>query len=188
MKIPIEVSARHIHLSQKDLEALFGRGYKLKKIKDLTQPLDFAAEEMVDVVVAERKLPAVRIVGPERDCTQVEISMSDAIQLGINVPLRISGDVGDTPGALLMASNSQVKIKEGLIIAQRHIHLSPQEAKDLGIINGQEVSLKIEGPRSLIFDKVRARVGENYCCCVHLDTDEGNAAGINRRGEGEIIT
>jgi len=187
-KIPVEISARHIHLSQEDLERIFGKGYELKKMKQLTQPSDFAAKETLDIKVGEKILKNVRIVGPVREKTQVELSTTDSIFLGIKVPFRLSGNIEGTPGAVLIGPQGEIEIKEGLIIPIRHLHANFVEAKELGIKDGEEVSIKIEGERALVFHKVKVRVKENYALCVHLDTDEGNAAGIDKKTEGILIT
>ncbi len=186
-RIPIEVSARHIHLSQKDLEALFGKNYKLKKLRQLTQPCDFAAEETVNLKVNSKILKNIRIVGPTRDKTQVEISMTDAINLGINPCIRNSGDIKGTPGAILISPKKKIVFKEGIIIAARHIHCATNEAKELGLKNGMVVSVKIDGKRGIIFNNVLIRVKDDYKLCLHLDTDEGNAAGIDKKGKGLLL-
>jgi len=186
-KIPIEVSAKHIHLCKKDLELLFGKGYKLKKMKDLTQPCDFAAHETIIVQADHKKLTNVRIVGPVREKTQVEISVTDAISLGIMPPVRMSGDLKGALGVILIGPERRVHIQEGVIIPQRHIHLNEKEARQLKLKNGMLVSVKIEGERTLVFGNVKVRVRKDYKPCLHLDTDEGNAAGIARKGEGIII-
>ncbi len=186
-KVPIEVSARHIHLSQKDLEALFGESYQLEKLKDLTQPSDFAAKETLDILVGEEKIEGVRIIGPVREKTQIELSRTDAIQLGVEAPLRISGDLDGTPGAVLRGPQGEVEIKEGLIVAKRHIHVSLKEAEDLGLKDGDLVSVRVEDDRSLTFHQVKVRVREDYKLCMHIDTDEGNAASVDKKGEGFIL-
>ena len=184
-KIPIEISARHIHLSQRDLEALFGRGYKLKKLKQLTQSSDFAAKETLNIQVGSKKISKVRIVGPPRKQTQVELSLTDAIYLGIKPPIRKSGDLKGTPGITLISPKKKIKIKSGVIIPWRHIHCNPKEAKALRLKKGM-VSVGIKGTRSLTLHNVRIRVNKDYRLCIHLDTDEGNAAGIIKKGEGII--
>lgn len=187
MKIPVEVSARHIHLSKLDLERLFGAGYQLKKLKQLGQPSDFAAEETVDIKINNKVLKNIRIVGPEREATQVEISKTDAVYLGIEAPVKLSGDILGTPGATLVGPNGEAEIPHGVIIARRHIHCATDEAEKLGLKNGQSVSVEIKSERPVIFEDVIVRVADSYKLCMHIDTDEGNAAGINRSGEGEII-
>ena len=186
-KVPIEISARHIHLCQKDLETLFGRGYQLKKIRKLSQADDFAARETLDIKIGSKIIKRLRIVGPVRKETQIELSITDAVGLGINLPLRLSGNIKGTPGATLIKSKKKLKIKRGVIIAKRHLHCSPQQAKRLKLRNEMSVSVKVNGKRALTFHNVKVRVGEDYKLAVHLDTDEGNAAGIIKKGKGEII-
>lgn len=185
-KIPIEVSARHVHLSQSDLEALFGLNYQLKKLKQLTQPCDFAAEETLVLQSGDKTISNVRIVGPVREKTQAEISMTDAITLSISPVLRISGDIEDTPGATLIGPRGRVELEQGVIIAERHLHCATDEAKKLRLKDGSMVSIKIDGKRGVVFNNVKIRVRDDYKLCMHLDTDEGNAAGINRVGDGYL--
>lgn len=187
IKIPVEVSARHVHLSQKDLELLFGSEYNLSKKNDLTQPSDFAANETVAISNFEFQISNLRVVGPVREQTQVEISKTDAIKLGLNPPIRLSGDINGSSEILLVGPNGEAKIKEGLIIAERHIHCATKEAKEMKLKNGDEVSVKIESERPITFHNVKVRVNDNYKFCLHIDADEGNAAGINKTGEGIII-
>lgn len=186
-KVPIEVSARHIHLSQKDLEALFGKGYKLKKLKQLTQPSDFTTKETLTLQAGFGKISKVRIVGPVRRKTQVELSLTDAVNLGINPPIKKSGDLEGTPGITLIGPKKRIKIKRGVIIPWRHIHCATDEAGKLGLKNGMAVSVKIKRDRAVTFHNVKIRVREDYKLCMHLDTDEGNAAGIIKKGIGKII-
>ena len=186
-KVPIEVSARHIHLSQKDLESLFGKGYQLKKIRKLSQADDFAARETLDIKIGSKIIKRLRIVGPVRKETQIELSITDAVGLGINLPLRLSGDIKGTPGAILIGPQKKIKIKDGVIIAQRHLHCNPKEAKKLKLKDGMSVSIEIKGVRALTFHNIKIRIGKNYKLAVHLDTDEGNAVGIIKKGEGKII-
>jgi len=205
-KIPIEISARHIHLSRKDLEKLFGKNHKLKKKKDLTQPGQFAAQETLTIRVSEserrtkmktkfsspiqnrkKKIKNVRIVGPLRKKTQVEIAWTDAVNLSIKVPIRKSGNLAKTPGIDLMGPKGKLRLKEGIIIPWRHIHLNPGEAKRLKVKNGDLVSVRIKGKRAVTFHNVLIRVDKNYKPSFHLDTDEGNAAGIMKKGQGKLI-
>lgn len=187
IRVPIEVSARHCHLSQKDLENLFGKGYQLKKAKQLNQPSDFAAEEVLDIQVGDKKIENIRIVGPTREATQVEISKTDAIFLGINPPIRLSGDLFDSCGIDLIGPNGQVNLENGLIIALRHIHCSTKEVEDFGFKNSSLVSVKVEGERPITFHNVKIRIRDDYKLCMHIDTDEGNSAGINKTGSGTIL-
>jgi propanediol utilization protein len=186
-KILIEISARHVHLSQSDLEKLFGHGYELKKLKDLTQASDFAALETLEVAGPKGIFSKVRIIGPVRKNSQIEVSATDARFLGIDAPVRISGDVDNTPGAILKGSKGKIKIKRGVIIAARHLHASDKQAKDLKIKNGSRVSIKINGPRGIIFNNVITRVHPQFNLALHVDTDEANAAGVRGGDKGEII-
>ena len=190
-KIPIEISARHIHLSQKDLEALFGKGYQLKKMRELSQLGEFAAEEKIDIQSnlepKTRKIPNVRILGPTRKQTQVEVSHTDAIFLKVKPIVRESGHLKGTPGAVLVGPQGKIKIKEGVINAWRHIHCSPKESQKLGLKNKMLVSVKTMGIRSMTFHKVMVQVKPNYRLYMHLDTDEGNAASIVKKGIGYLI-
>ncbi len=184
-KVPIEVSARHVHLSQEDLEALFGEGYELKKLKDLKQPGDFAAKETLDIISGGRRIEGVRIVGPVREKTQVELSKTDALYLKIEPSVRMSGRVEGTPGAVLKSVKGEVEIKEGLIIPLRHLHCSIEEAEEFGLKD--DISVRVGGVRSVTFHNVKVRAEENYRLSLHIDTDEGNAAGINKEEEGDIL-
>jgi len=185
--IPIEVSARHIHLSKDISDKLFGEGYELKQLKQLYQPSDFAAEETLDIKIKDKKIVGLRVVGPLREKTQVEISRTDAINLGVNPPIRLSGDLTGSESFILIGPKGEVKVEEGLITASRHIHCATEEASNLGLKNGDVVSVKVEGERGLIFDNVLVRIKDDYKLCMHIDTDEGNAAGINKKGEGLVI-
>ena len=187
MKISIEVSARHIHLCKKDLEVLFGKGHQLKKLKDLTQPEEFAAKERLDIQVKSRKISNVRIIGPVRRETQVELSHTDGVFLKIDLPVRESEDLKATPGATLIGPNGIIKIKRGVINAWRHIHCSPKEAEELGFKNRMLVSVKTKGICSITFHNVRVRVKPNHRLYMQLDTDEGNATCIIKKGEGIIL-
>ena len=186
-KVIIEVSAMHIHLCQKDLELLFGKGYKLKKLRDLSQPGDFAAKEILEVKANSEKSLNLRIVGPVREETQIELSKTDTILLGVNPPIRNSDDIKGTPGAILIGPKGKIRLKQGIINAWRHIHCNFKEAKKFGLKDKMLVSVKVNGIRSITFHNVIVRVGEKSRLRLHLDTDEGNAANINGKGEGEIL-
>ncbi len=186
VKVPVEVSARHVHLSQKDLETLFGKGYQLKNIKQLYQPSDFAAEETVSILASGKEIKDVRVVGPLRNQTQIEISKTDAVSLGINPPVRLSGDLKGSSGVVLQGPAGNVELGEGLIIARRHLHCATDEAKELKLRPGQLVSVEIKGERAVTFHCVEVRTRDDYKLCLHLDTDEGNSAGINKTGEGTL--
>lgn len=186
-KIPVEISARHAHLSPKDLEALFGAGYELKKIKQLGQPSDFAAQETIIIKSHTNILENVRVIGPVRGETQVEISKTDAIFLHIDAPVRLSGDIAGTPGIVLVGPAGEVEVTQGVIAAQRHLHCTPQDAKKFGLKNGQKISVEINSNRPVIFKDVAVRMRDDYMLCLHLDTDEGNAAGINKTAVGILV-
>lgn len=186
-KILVEISARHIHLSQKNLEILFGKGYKLKELRKLPTTNQFATKETLNIKVGSEKISKVRIVGPLRKKTQVELSITDAINLGINPPIRKSGNLKGTPGIILISSRRRIKLKSGVIIPWRHIHCNPKEAKMLNLKEGKLVSIEVRGKKSLIFHNVKVRVNDEWKLVLHLDTDEGNAAGITRKGNGEIL-
>ena len=187
MKIPIEVSARHIHLCRKDLEKLFGRGYQLKKLRELTQPGQFAAKETVTLKKGRREIKNVRVVGPLRTKTQVELCLTDAIFLNIEAPLRKSGNLKGTPGISILGPKGDLKLKEGVICPWRHIHLSKKEAGKLNLREGDLVQVRVKGKRGVVFDKVIIRVASDFKISLHLDTDEGNACGIIKKGQGELI-
>jgi len=188
IKIPIEVSARHVHLSQEDLGLLFGPGYELKKAKDLSQPGQFAAQETLTVRVGDKEIPVVRIVGPLRTKSQLEISLTDTYALGAASNVKEDGGyVRVMAGITLVGPKAELELKQGALIALRHINASLKEAKELGIKDKDLVSIRIKGVRDITFHNVRAKVGENYRLSVHLDTDEGNAAGITGKTTGELV-
>lgn len=186
-KILVEVSARHVHLSEKDFEKLFGKNEKLVPVKKLSQPGEFASEKMLTLINGSRKIENARILGPFRKSSQAEISITDAYNLRLNpLPkLKVSGDLANTTKILVRGPKSSIKVP--CIIAKRHIHCSPKEAKKLGIRNNQKLSVKVTGERAVIFNEIVARVSEDYRLSLHLDTDEGNAAGISGKTFGEII-
>lgn len=187
MKVMVETSARHLHVSQEDLVALFGEGAVLSNKKDLSQPGQFATNEKVEVVGPKGSLK-MSILGPVRPETQVELALTDARKLGITAPIRESGDLAGTPGCKLVGPAGEVEISSGVIIAKRHIHFSPDEAKEAGVVDKQVVSVKLNyNDRSLIFGDVVCRVSPKYALAMHIDTDESNAAGLPGTVDGEII-
>ena len=176
--VPIGVSARHIHLSQDDLEVLYGKGYQLTKKKELMGG-QYAAEELVTIVGLKlRAIENVRVLGPLRNASQIEISKTDAIKLGMKTPIRESGDIKGSAPITIVGPKGAIYLKEGCIIAKRHIHMSPTDAKAAGVKNGQEVSVKADNERGSIFNHVTIRVDETYTLEMHIDTDEANAANI----------
>ncbi len=188
MKIIVETSARHVHLSESDFFVLFGENKELTVKKMLSQPGQFASEERVTVVGPKSEMKNISILGPFRNQTQVEVSRSDARKLGIDAPIRESGVLDGTPGCKLIGPAGELDIECGVIIAKRHVHLTPETAEANGIKDKQIVQLKLDySDRSLIYGDVVARVSSSYSDAVHLDTDEANAAGLPFVAEGEII-
>ena len=187
-QIPVGVSNRHLHVSQVDLETLFGAGYQLKIMKNLSQPAQFAAEECVMVVGRKGTLDKVRILGPARNLTQVEISLTDSYTLGVPPLVRDSGDTKGTPGCILIGPKGHVALKEGVIVASRHVHLHPKDAEKLGLKDNDRISVKSQGPRSVVLANVLARVSDKFALDLHIDTDEANAAAIKTGDMVEILS
>lgn len=187
-KILVETSARHVHLTEADMETLLGKGNTLTVKKMLSQPGQFASNERIALVGPKGTINNVLILGPIRPATQVEISLTDARALGISVPVRESGDISGSTGLKLVGPAGEVEITEGAIAAKRHIHLDPETALELGVSDKQIVSAKvITGARSLTFDEVVVRVSDKFAPAVHIDTDEANAAGCAGEVYAEII-
>ncbi len=187
-KVLVETSARHLHVSQKDLEILFGEGYQLTPKKDLSQPGQFACEERVDVVGPKKTLPGVSILGPVRPDTQVELSLTDARAIGVAAPIRESGDIAGSGACKLVGPKGEVEITEGVIAAKRHIHMTPADAEVFGVKDKDEVCVKIDNNgRGLVFDEVVVRVSPSYALAMHIDTDESNAACVAPGTMGTVI-
>lgn len=185
--IPVGVSARHVHLTQEAVEILFGKGYKLTKKKELMGG-QFASNELVTIVGTKlRALENLRILGPVRDFCQVEVSQTDSFKLGINVPVRESGDISNSAPIVIVGPKGVIQLKEGCIIAKRHIHMTPKEADDANVKDGDLVSVKFENDRGITFDNVLIRVSERFTLEMHIDTDEANAAKIKTGDFGIII-
>ena len=185
--IPIGVSAHHIHLSQEDLEKLFGPGYKLTPRAPLAQPGQFAAEEQVSLIGPKGRIDRVRVLGPVRSKTQVEIARTEEFRLGIDAPVRMSGDLSGSPGLIVEGPKGRIKLKEGVICAQRHIHMSPEDALRFGLRDGDVVRVRVEGrQREVIFGDVVVRVSPKYKLEMHLDTDEANAAEVSTGDVGYL--
>lgn len=188
MKFIIETSARHLHVTQEVLETLFGEGYTLTPKKDLSQPGQFACNERVAVIGEKGSFPSVSILGPVRKETQVELSASDARSIGVTAPIRESGDTKGSGGCKLVGPKGEVEIKEGVIVAKRHIHATTKDAEALGVNDKDVVNVKVESDgRSLIFGDVVVRVSDSYALAMHIDTDESNAAGVTPGMTVEII-
>lgn len=187
MNVIVEISARHLHLSQEHLDILYGAGYKLTPKKDLSQPGQFACAEKVEVIGPKGSMK-MSILGPVRPATQVEVSMTDARSLGIKAPVRESGDVKGSGACKLVGPCGEIDLAEGVMVAKRHLHIIPEDAAAVGIVDKQIVKIAIKSAeRSLVFDDVIARVSPTCATRVHLDTDEANAAGISGEVEGEVI-
>lgn len=182
--VPAAASNRHIHLSQVDLEALFGKGYVLKPERALSQPGQFAAAETVTIAGAKGKIDQVRVLGPARGKTQVEILMTDAFRLGILPVVRISGDIEGTPGATIIGPAGKVELTRGVIVAQRHVHISVEQAAWLGLKDGDVLQIRKDGVRALVLENVPVRCGEGHELELHLDMEEANAGSIKN---GELL-
>lgn len=177
-KIPIEVSAHHVHLSREDVEALFGPKHELTRQSDLSQPGQFACEERVNLIGPKGRVQQVRVLGPLRKQSQVEISMTEEFRLGIEAPIRPSGDLDGSPGIILEGYEGASEISQGVICALRHIHMGPEDALSFGLRDRDIVTVKVEGERTLIFGDILVRVDPNFRLSMHIDTDEANAAHI----------
>lgn len=184
----VNVSARHVHVTQEDLETLFGPGSQLTKLKDLYQEGEFASEQQVNLIgPRNRMIPGIRILGPTRNYTQVELSYTDGIYLGIDLPLRISGDHKDTPGCVLVGPHGSVTLRQGVIRAERHVHMGQADLDHFGVKDGDQMKLKIDGPCGLVLDRVRVRYHPKVKLEVHIDTDEGNACHLPSATHMELI-
>ncbi len=175
-QVPVETSARHVHVTQEDLETLFGEGYVLTPKKNLSQPGQYACEERVDVVGPKRTLSGVSILGPVRAATQVELSLTDARSIGVAAPIRESGDIEGSAGCRLVGPRGEISLSRGVIAAKRHIHMTPRDAEEFGVADKQTVRVQIDGERALVFDDVVVRVSPKFALAMHIDTDESNAA------------
>jgi len=178
-EIPVGVSNRHIHLSQADVNSLFGEGYQLTKSKDLSQPGQYACKEIVTICGPKGAIEKVRILGPVRSKSQIEVLTGDSFKLGIVSQARLSGDLQGTPGITLIGPKGSVQTKEGLIVAQRHIHMTIEDAKRFGVHDGQMVSIEINGPRGGIYNNVAVRANDASALECHIDTEEANAMNLN---------
>lgn len=186
-KLPIALSNKHIHLGQEDLNILFGDGYELTAIKDLSQPGQYACDEKVDIVGPKGTLKGVRVLGPVRGRTQIEVSISDAFKLGVEPIIRNSGDVNDTPGAKIVGPKGEVELEDGVIVAARHIHMHTTDGEKFGVKDKDIVKIKTEGMRSVVFENVLIRVADNFALEMHVDIEEGNAAGVKNGDMVELI-
>jgi len=182
----VEISAHHIHLTQEHVEALFGKGHQLTKHADLSQPGQYACKEQLTIVGPKGRIERVRVLGPTRKYTQVEIAMTEQFKLGVHPPVRESGDIKDTPGCTLEGPGGSVKIDKGVICALRHVHMTPADALRYGVRDKSVVRVRIEGDRELIFGDVLVRVDPSFALAMHIDTDEANAAHVKGETKGHI--
>lgn len=185
--VPVGVSARHIHLSAEHVAILFGEGSELTIAKPLSQPGQYAANETVAVIGPKGTFPKVRILGPVRQSTQLEVSRTDAFSLGVNPPVRESGNTAGSAGITLKGPAGEVTIEEGVIVAARHIHFHTADADKWGIADKQQLKVRFQGERGVVFEHVIARVSPDFALDMHIDTDEANAAGIKNGDTAEII-
>ena len=185
MSFMIETSARHIHLTQETVEKLFGAGYQLTPMKELSQPGQFACKETVTICGPKGAIEKVRVLGPVRKETQIEIVAGDCFKLGVKAPAKLSGDLAGTPGITVVGPKGSVQTAQGLIVAQRHIHMAPADAQAYGVQDGQIVKIRVGGLRGGIYDNVAIRVTTSSKLECHLDTEEANAMGV--AGTVEIV-
>lgn len=183
--VPVGISNRHIHLSQADLDQLFGAGYQLTPMKELSQPGQFACKETVTICGPKGAIEKVRVLGPVRKETQIEIVAGDCFKLGVKAPAKLSGDLAGTPGITVVGPRGSVQTAQGLIVAQRHIHMAPADAQSYGVQDGQIVKIRVSGLRGGIYDNVAIRVTTSSKLECHLDTEEANAMGV--AGTVEIV-
>jgi acetate kinase len=186
-EIPIEVSAHHVHLCRKDVETLFGPKYRLRKQSDLSQRGQFSCVETVDLLGPKGRVERVRILGPARGQTQVEISMTEEFKLGIKAPIRLSGDLEGSPGITIEVAKNTCEIPEGVVCAHRHIHMSPEDALSFGLKDRDIVMVAVKGDRTLTFGDILVRVDPDYRLSMHIDTDEANAANISKSAVGYLV-
>lgn len=186
--ILVETSARHIHLTQKDLEILCGVGFQMESIRPLSQPGQFVANVRLTLVGPKKSLENVVVLGPVRPASQVEVSATEARMLGINPPIRESGDIQGSSSIKIVGPKGQITLTQGCIIAKRHVHMTPTDAQIFGVVDKQMISVKVQSPsRSLIFADVVVRVRKDFALAMHIDTDEANAAGLTGDTQGEVI-
>ncbi len=186
--LAVHASARHMHVSREDLDQLFGPGYELTVDRPLYQEGNFAAKETVTLIGPRSRLISnLRILGPIRSRTQVELAFTDAVSLGLDVPIRLSGDLNGTPGAFLMGPHGMVELKEGVIRAAMHVHMSPQDAAHYGVSQGDLMKLRVGGDAGITFERVQVRIGPDFRLDVHMDTDEANACGLHLTKDIELF-
>lgn len=184
-QVPVGISVRHIHLSRANVDKLFGRNYQLTPKKQLSQPGQYACEECLDVIGPRGELKKVRILGPERKATQIELAQTDCRNIGISAPVRSSGNTAGTPGVTLRGPLGEIRVPEGVIIADRHLHMSDTEAAAFGLKDGDHVQIRIDGIKPGILGNVLVRAGKAHALDLHIDTDDGNAFLLQ---QGQMVT
>jgi len=185
--IPVGTSNRHVHLSQSDQDALFGIDYQMTKAKDISQPGQFACKETLTIAGPKGAIEKVRVLGPIRKESQVEILRADCFKLGVNAPFKLSGDMEDTPGITLIGPCGSIYLPRGVMIAKRHIHMLPDDARRFGVTDGQIVSIRIDGARGGMLDNVVIRVNDTSALECHIDTEEGNAMNLKTGSRITIV-
>ena len=184
-QVPVGISVRHIHLTRADVDKLFGYGYQLTPKKALSQPGQFACEECLDVIGPKGELKRVRILGPERSATQIELAQTDCRTIGVNAPVRSSGDTKGTPGVTLRGPLGELTVPEGVIVADRHLHMTPAQAAAFGLADGDSVQIRINGLKPGIMGGVLVRASNKCALDFHIDTDDGNAFLLK---QGQLVT
>lgn len=180
MMVEVEASGRHVHLCREDVEALFGKGYELTRIRELSQPGQFVCKERVSLTGPKGTIHNVVVLGPERNETQAEVSMTDSLILGIKPPVRLSGDIDGTPGITISSGDRMVVKEKGVIVAKRHMHITPEDAERLHVKDKESLKIKVFGKRPVIFADTIARVSKDFQTYVHIDYDEANACGFEK--------
>lgn len=186
-ELTVALSNRHCHLTIEDIEILFGKGYDLTPVKNLTQPGQFACAETIDIVGPKGKIEDIRILGPARSASQIELFISDCYRVGVPIVIRESGKIDNTPGITMIGPEGVSELKQGVIVAARHIHMSIKEAEEFGLKDKDIVDVETDGIRGVIFKNVLVRSGENYALDMHIDFEEGNAAGVKNEQVVRII-
>lgn len=186
-EIPVGISNKHIHLSEEHVEMLFGQGYELTKIKDLSQTGQYACKETITVCGPKGALEKIRVLGPARSKTQVELSLGDCRKAGVSPCVKLSGDINKTPGVTLIGPNGSVQLEEGVIVAQRHIHMTPSHAKHFSVNDGDLVDIKVDGLRGGILSNVSIRTNDSFSLECHLDVEEANSFGITPKSKIKIV-
>lgn len=185
--VPIGVSNRHLHLQPDHVDRLYGKGHRLRNMRDLLQPGQFACVETVTLIGPNGRIADVRVLGPERPKTQIEMTVTDGYELGIAAPVKLSGDLAGSAGVKMLGPRGSVDLKEGLIVAERHLHIHTDEARAYGLKDRTVIAIRTRGSRPVVFENVAVRVSDRYKLEFHLDTDEANAAGVKHGDIADIV-